>query len=286
LFVFGHPEPLRIVWASTRSIRIFTGTAAELWEFIRLGVCDAEDDLGFFVEVDALRLGTKYRSASSIADFEAEDYVGKIEYAFAGGGERFDAVFVGAHVICAVVGLIRDRIDGHDWRRCYGLKLQMQRDGCAALQFDGIEIDCDSIEYARRRSDEMGDLAHDERTLRENDLMAVFYVVGDAGFHAIALLQACGIKFRDEPGDDCRVGRKIDRVLGDLGRCAFLRRGAECEQEEKEKTGKQKESEWFHGRWAPPGVGMNVDLQLGDSSRNPSRAVLEITGSFMSHPAW
>jgi len=74
--------------------------------------------------------------------------------------------------------------------------------------------------------------------------------------------------------------------LGGLGRYAFLRRGAECEQEEEEKTGMQKELERFHGRWAPPGGGMDVDLQLGDCSRNPSRAVLEITESFVSDPAW
>ena len=35
------------------------------------------------------------------------------------------------------------------------------RDGCAALQLDGIEIDRDSKELPWGRGDEMGDLAHD-----------------------------------------------------------------------------------------------------------------------------
>jgi hypothetical protein len=60
-----------------------------------------------------------------------------------------------------------------------------------------------------------------------------------------------------------------------------LRGGAEREQEEEE-IGKQKISEWFHGSWAPPCVGINVDLQLGDSSCNSSRVVVEIAESFVS----
>ena len=253
----------------------------EVVQNTRLGACDAEDDLGILIEADVLSRGTDYRCAAFAADFEAEDYVGEIEYSFAGRSEHVDAVFVGAHVVGAVVRLICDGIDGDDWGRSDGLKLQMQRDGCAILQFDGIEIDCDSIELAWWRGDEMGDLAHDERALGKNELMAVFYVVGDAGLDAIALLEACGIKFRDQTGNDCGVGRKIDRVRGGLGGCVFLRGGAEWEQEEEE-IGKQKISEWFHGSWAPPCVGINVDLQLGDSSCNSSRVVVEIAESFVS----
>ncbi len=75
----------------------------------------------------------------------------------------------------------------------------------------------------------MRHLAYDERAFRENDPMAVFYVVRDPRFHVIALLKACGIKFRDEPRNDCSIGRKIDRVRRGLGRSAFLRRSAEWE---------------------------------------------------------
>ena len=64
-----------------------------------------------------------------------------------------------------------------------------------------------------------------------------------------------------------------------------MRRGAECEQEREEKTGKQRESDWFHGGWAPPDVGMSVDLQWGDFSRDPVRGVVEIAESFVSYPA-
>jgi hypothetical protein len=247
----------------------------------RLGICHAEDDLGIFVEADVLSGGAKDRGASFAADFESENHVGKIEYSFAGGGEHVDTVFFGAQVIGAVVGLICDGVDGDDWGRSDGLKLQMQRDGCAALEFDGIEIDRDSIELARGWSHEMRDLAHDERALRKNELMTVFYVVGDAGLHSIALLEACGIKFRDQPGDDCSVGRKVDGVLGGLGACAFLRGGAEWEQKEEE-TDKQRESGWFHGSWAPPSVEIRIDLQLGDSVRNSSRGVIEIAESLVS----
>jgi hypothetical protein len=58
VFVFSHLEPFLIAWASLKSIAIFTDEAAEVWDFIGLGVWDAEDDLGIFVEVDVLSLGT------------------------------------------------------------------------------------------------------------------------------------------------------------------------------------------------------------------------------------
>jgi len=31
---------------------------------------------------------------------------------------------------------------------------------------------------------------------------------------------------------------------------------------------------------------MNIDLQLGDTSCNPSRIVVEIAESFLGYPAW
>ncbi len=106
-------------------------------------------------------------------------------------------MFLGADAIGAVIGLVGDGVDGDNWGRSDGLKLQMQRGRGAVLQLDGIEIDHDSIELAWGRRDEMGDLTDDERALGENDLVAVFYVVGDTRFHAFALLEAAGIKFRD-----------------------------------------------------------------------------------------
>jgi hypothetical protein len=63
----------------------------------------------------------------------------------------------------------------------------------------------------------------------------------------------------------------------------LLRRSAELEQEEQE-TGKERDSEWFHGSRAPLCVEINFDLQLADSSRNPSRVVVEITESFLGEP--
>ena len=199
-----------------------------------LGIWDAEDDLGIFVEADVLRRGGDDRSASFAGDFEAQDYVGEIEYAFAKGGERFDAVFVGADAIGAVIGLVGDGVDGDYRGRGDGLKLQMQRGGGAVLQLDGIEIDHDSIELAWGRGDEMGDLTDDERALGEMTWWPSF----TSWVMRASMRSPCwrlGIYFAVSLVIiACR--RKIDRVRGGLGGPGGLRGGAEWEQEDEEQV--------------------------------------------------
>jgi hypothetical protein len=111
-----------------------------------LGIRDAEDDLRIFFQVDVLILGTNDRSGYVFADFDPQNHVGQSEYALARGGEQVDTMFVGAHVIRAVVRQIGDGVDGHDRRRSNRLNLQMQRDRGAVLQLDRVEPDHDSIE--------------------------------------------------------------------------------------------------------------------------------------------